>query len=328
MKRIFIFLCSLFLCVFTTNPLSAIASKDTQNAKNDLRILELLPNLLCPLAVDPSIPADFVALSPNGTLDLYDWIYWGPKDVLEAYFEDPVSLNRPVIRVKLSANTTQTGPDSFDKNTKQLFKRLEKEDPEFASIETKWGNYPVIALRAKKEGHLAMMAWVGLNNPEAGWTLCFNLIYPDMKDHPNKEDHELWDSLLMKTTQLTDNDYFKACGQDLQEGYTLVNFGGAKLKMLAEKRQKDGKIQVVVIPESSDIEFHYVDMIEALMGAEWKYKEPMVKVYGEIVINKENFHSIINSVTSIFFKTVPEFSFKEEEANKKHYLIFQKNSDQ
>ena len=130
------------------------------------------------------------------------------------------------------------------------------------------------------------MAWVGLNDPEAGWTLLFNLVYPDKKGHPNKKDRQLWESLIMKTTQLKDGDYFKACGQDLQEGYTLVNVGGAKLKMLAEKRQSDGTLQVVVIPESSDVEFHYVDMMECAMGAKWKYGEPMVKVYGEIAVNE------------------------------------------
>jgi hypothetical protein len=41
----------------------AIAPQDKHDVKSDLRILELLPNLLCPLAVDPGIPADFVALS-------------------------------------------------------------------------------------------------------------------------------------------------------------------------------------------------------------------------------------------------------------------------
>ena len=104
------------------NPLTAIALKDKQDAKNDLRILELLPNLLCPLAVDPGIPADFIALSPSGTLDPYDWIYWGPKDVLKAYFENPTSLKVPIIRVKLSANVAQTGPNSFHKASWNLLK--------------------------------------------------------------------------------------------------------------------------------------------------------------------------------------------------------------
>lgn len=183
--------------------LTAIASKDQQDTKKDLRILELLPNLLCPLAVDPSIPADFIALSPRGTLDVYDWIYWGPKDILKAYFEDPTSLKVPILRVKLSSNVAQTGPNSF--NNEESLKMLEKTNPKgFASIETQWGDYPILAIRTQMEGRLIFMAWVGLNDPEAGWTLMFNLVYPDKEGHPNKKDRQLWESLLMKTTQLKD----------------------------------------------------------------------------------------------------------------------------
>jgi len=324
MQRILIFLYALFVCIFIMNPLTAKVPKDRQDAKNDLRILELLPHLLCPLAVDPGIPADFVALSPRGTLNPYEWIYWGPKDVLKAYFENPSSLKAPVLRVKLSANVAQIGPNSFNNDgSKESLKMLKREDPQgFASIETQWGDYPVLAIRTQMEGRLIFMAWVGLNDPEAGWTLMFNLVYPDKKGRPNKKDHQLWGSLLTKTTQLKDGDYFKACGQDLQEGYTLVDVGGAKLRMLAEKRQSDGTLQVVVIPESSDVEFHYVDMMECLMGAKWKYGEPIIKVYGEIVVNSENVKSTTDYVTSIFFKTVPEFSFKKEDGKK--LLIFQK----
>jgi len=328
MQRIFIFLYSLSVCIFAMNPLAAIAiaSKEQQDGKNDLRILELLPNLLSPLAVDPAIPADFIALSPKGTLDPYDWIYWGPKDVLKAYFENPTSLKVSVLRVKLSANVAQTDPNSFHKGFVEPLKMLQQKDPKgFASIETQWGDYPIVAIRTKMEGHLIFMAWVGLNDPGAGWTLVFNLVYPDKKGHPNKKDRQLWESLIMKTTQLKDGDYFKACGQDLQEGYTLVNVGGAKLKMVAEKRQSDGTLQVVVIPESSGVEFHYVDMMECLMGAKWKYGEPMVKVYGEIVVNNESVKSTTDYISSIFFKTVPEFSFKKEDGKK--LLIFQKSCD-
>lgn len=78
MQRILIVLSLLFACIFIMNPLMAIAPQGKQDVKNDLRILELLPNFLCPLAVDPGIPADFVALSPNEILDPYDFIYWGP----------------------------------------------------------------------------------------------------------------------------------------------------------------------------------------------------------------------------------------------------------
>lgn len=321
MQRIFMFL--LFAWMLIMNPLIAVAPQDTQDVKKDLRILELLPNLLCPLAVDPGIPADFIALSPNGILDLYGLIYWGPEDVLKAYFEDPSSLKVPLIRVKLSACVAQTGPNSFHPIFMEYLKKLQQEDPKgFASIETQWGDYPVIAIRGVTNDQLNFTAWVGLNDPEAGWTLVFDLVYPDKKGHPNKKDRQLWESLLTKTTQLKEGDYFKACGQDLQEGYTFVNVGGAKLKMIAEKRQSDGMLQVVVIPENSNVEFHYMDMMECAMGAEWKCGEPMVKVYGEIILHDNQFESITDYITSIFFKTVSDFSFTKD--NEKKLLIFQK----
>lgn len=53
MQRIYVFLSLLFACMLIMNPLIAIAPQGKQDVKNDLRILELLPNLLCPLAVDP-----------------------------------------------------------------------------------------------------------------------------------------------------------------------------------------------------------------------------------------------------------------------------------
>lgn len=327
MQRIFIFLCLLFMCIVIASSLIPIDLKDKQETKNDLRILDLLPNLLCPLAVDPGVPADFVALSPRGAVDPYDWIYWGPKDVLKAYFENPASLKEPILRVKLSANVAQVGPNAFNNEASmESIKKMKEEDPKgVAFLETQWGDYPVLALRVPYD-RLIFMAWVGLNDPESGWTLMFNLVSPNEEGRPNKQDRQLWANLLEKTTSLKDGDYFKAYGQDLQEGYTTVNVGGAKLKMLAEKRQSDGTLQVVVIPESPDVKFHYVDMMECAMGAKWKYGEPMVKVYGEIVVNNENPKSITHYVTSVFFKTVPEFSFKKEEG--KQILIFQKTCDE
>lgn len=326
MQRISKFQCLLFACISILNPLIAITPQAQQDVKNNLRILDLLPNLLSPLVVDPAIPADFVALSPNGVLDPYDFIYWGPKNVLIAYFKNPSSLKVPLIRLKLSEMVVQTGPTTFDKNFMECLKKLTQGDPKaFTYIQTQWGDYPVLGVRYILEGRLNFTAWVGLNDSEAGWTLMFDLVYPNKKGHPNKEDHQLWESLLTKTTQLQGGDYFKAHGQDLQEGYTLVNIGGAKLKMIAEKRQSDGTLQVVVIPENPSVEFYYADMMECVMGATWKQGEPMVKVYGEVVLNDKNLKVTTDCVTSIFFKTVPDFSFKKNDEKK--YLIFQKNCE-
>lgn len=132
----------------------------------------------------------------------------------------------------------------------------------------------------------------------------------------------------MDSEKLTDGDYFKACGQDLQEGYTIVTVCGAKVKMLAEKREKDGQLQVVVIPQTDDVEFFYEDMQECLMGAQWKYKEPLLKVYGTFVIKKTGYAAnSMGYVTSIFLPTVPEFTAdKPSVKEKKQAYIFQKKS--
>lgn len=327
MKKILAILCSLFLCTGTMSTVYAMVSNETQEVKDDLRILKLLPNLLCHLAVEPMIPEDFIALAPGGSLDLYDWIYWGPRDTLEAYFKDESSLNQPILRVKLSANVAQTGPKEFNGDSDELVRMMKKKNPKgFFYTESQWGNYPILALRSKIEKEVVIMAWVGLNDPEAGWTLMFNLVYPKGKGHPNKEDCAFWEAFIRDTKQLTDGDFFKACGQDLQSGYTIVNIGGAKLKVIAEKRHKDGQLQVVVIPETPNIEFHYVDMIEGRMGAQWKWGEPLVKVYGTIVVNGKNTKTNIDQVTSIFVQTVPEFSFKKEEMKEENGMsIYQKN---
>jgi hypothetical protein len=312
----------LFACLCATNSIAATASEIQHDGTNDLRILDLLPNLSTPLAVDPGVPDDFVARSLQGPLDPYNWIYWGPKDVLKAYFENPASLAEPVLRVKLSANLAQTGPDTFSEDLPEALKQWKSD--ELVCTAMRWGDYPVFAARMKLEGRLVLMAWVGLNDRGAGWTLMFNLVYPDKAGHPDNEDLALWTGFLEKTKQLSDGEYFKARGLDMQEGYTLVTAGHAKLKMIAEKRKRDGELQVVVIPESSDVEFHYSNMDECFMGAKWKYGEPIVKVYGTIVFKRDNFKSINEYVTTIFFKEVSEFSFEEEEGK---MLIFKKSGD-
>lgn len=284
----------------------------TLNAESNLRILELMPNLLCPLAVDPALPADFIALSPTGNLSTYDWIYWGPKETLEAYFKDQTSLKQPIIRVKLSANVAQKTFGKLEKDAGLT--ALLQNDPQSTFYETKWGAYPVQSVKAKLGEQVIRLAWVGLNDPESGWIMNFNLITPN-----EASVEPFWSDFINKTTPLKDADYFKACGQDLQEGYTRVTAGDAKLKMIAEKRERDGTLQLTVIPESPILNFNYLGMEECRMGAEWKYGEPMVKVYSEITTGEKNWKNIIRNVSSIFYKVVPEFTYTKDE----HPLTFQ-----
>lgn len=326
MKQFFRLFFFLFTFTSTINPLNAVIGKEAKDTQKDLRILELLPNLLCPLAIDPGIPAHFIALSRQGVLDPSDWIYWGPKDVLEAYFKDPSSLKEPILRVKLSLNVAQSGPKEFNGSNAECIKILKGTMPaEFSSLEHQWGVYPILSIRTTVEDKVAIFAWVGLNDAESGWTLLFNLVYPDKKGHPNKEDCAFWNNFIMETNQLVNGDYFKACGQDLQDGFTLVNMAGTKLKILAERRQKDDKLQVVVVPQTPNTEFHYINMEEGFMGAPWKHGEPMIKVHGEIVKCDGNNKNIINYFASIFIKTVSEFSIeKENKEDDKNYLFILK----
>ena len=305
--------------ILITSGLSAKAASE-----NDFRIQGLLPNLLIPLAVEPAVPDNFVALSPNGSPDLFEWVYWAPKGTSAKVLKDPTLLKGPILKVQLSANVIQTGSDSFSsENDLEILKNHAPED--FACIRTRWGNYPVIAVRTRMLDKVIFLAWVGLNDPQDGWTLLFNMVYPDTTGHPNKNDEDFWQNFIMNTTQLEEGDYFKALGQDLQDGYTVVKSAGAKVKMLAEKRVSDNTVRVLVIPESPHTTYQYSDMTEGRMGAQWRFGEPLVKVYGDILVEDKNFKCTINHNTSIFYKTVQEFSPLKETGKKP--LVFYKQMD-
>jgi len=304
--------------------LSSLTATGMLLANEQPRILDLLPGLLSPLAVEPAIPKNFTAMSPNGKLDPCGWIYWGPKKSLEAYFQDQKSLKEPILSVTLSGNVRQSGPHDFGPEAKQALDMMKAMDPKgFDMIETSWGPYPVLAVKTRMEGHTMMMAWVGLNAPE-GWTLLFNFVYPGQQD-PDKKDMTVWHNFLMNTKVLSGSAFFKAYGQDMQDGLTAVNYGGARYQMMAEKRVSDGMIQIVYTPDMENLAFHYRDMREGLMGAEWKYGSPIVKVYATMITTEGNSTNTIDYVTTIFLKPVSEFSVKQEELKKDTgSLIFRK----
>lgn len=166
------------------------------------RIDQLLPMIFHHLDVEPEVPSDFVAMSRSGNLSLGDWIYWGPKDVLEAYYQDTSSLKQGLIRVKFSPYVVQTGPSNFTKG----FEEIKKYDPDAVFQETKWGDYPVLTVSCLIQEKRAICAWVGLNDYEAGWTLIFNLVYPDDQNEPNDNQRELWENFITKTQPFVFND--------------------------------------------------------------------------------------------------------------------------
>lgn len=316
MKKILLSLYLLTLGITTLSP--SIAMTYEQKPENSPRILELLPNLTKPLAVEPAVPENFIAATHTGRIDLSDWVFWGPKDVLEKAFKNPESLKTPLIKMKLSSNVFQTGPKSFNKEGLDEMKKMSKAfgPNAFSILETQWGNYPVLSMKATLQNTPIFIAWVGLN--DGGQTIMFNLVYPNKQ--PTADDLAFWNNFITKTVPLQGGDYFKAFGLDMQPGYTVINVGGAKFKMIAEKRESDGTIQVEVIPMTKGANFQYLNMGEGFMGGQWKNGQPIVKVFGEIVDNNTN--TTTSHTTSIFYKVVPDFTSVKDADSKSQ--IFQK----
>ena len=297
--------------------------------QNYLRILQLLPkDLVCPLAINPAIPEDFIALNPEDMPNCSNWTYWGPEEALKTYFKDPASLKEPVLRVTLSPSIAQTKPNILDSTEiKQFIEEMKSQNQkDFTYLETLWGDYPVFTVQVKFENRTMVMAWVGQNCLDSRSVLMFNLVYPENQNHPSEKDLLLWNNFINKTELLTDGEYFKAHGQDLQPGYTIVTEPGGKLTIHAEKREKDGEIQIVVIPESQNVKFHYARMEEVRMGAQWKYGEPLLKVYGTIETYGVYGFVVNDQVTSIFLKNVSDFSLGDDEMKKSNNLVFRRSS--
>lgn len=312
----------LFTFLLMTNVLRAVSPDKAFEAKENLRILELLPNLLRTFAVEPAIPSDFVAMDSYNKRYLDGWTYWGPKDVLEDYFKNPDSLKRAVLRVQVSNNLSQIGDKIGDKSFDAWIQMMEKENPNtFSIIEHRWGDYPVKVLKYETEGQGLFFACVGLNDKKGGHVLIFNLVYPENKQL-SSEDKQLWDRLIMDTKGLTNGDFFRANGQDLQPGYTIVKRANVKLKMTAEKRKRDGAIQVVMVPLTPTTEFLFQDMEIGSMNAEWNFGKPMVGVLGTL---QDKTLISLGYVVTIFLEEVEDFSVNKDGLPKNtNYHVYQK----
>ena len=275
----------------------------------DLRIQKLLPGYMILPAVEPCLPAHFVALRHP-----QDWskVYWGDKDVLEAYFEKGIShLKSAVIRVDVSLSVSQIDENSFSD---------EGSDSDLASQgiknwvinKWKWGLHPVMSMDATMDDDEVNVAWIGLN--EGGQVLCAALIYPPNQHAPSAEDSKMWSEFLKKTKPLDEHAFYKAHGQDLREGFTLVNVYGSVLKVSAEKRIRDGKIQVNIQPADETISCKCLAVEQMLMPAEWHFFEPIVKIQSEIQVSSDA-NIICHNTITVLLKKVSEFSNSEETPN-------------
>jgi len=268
-------------------------------------------------------PEDFVAMAPEGELDPGDWIYWGPKEVLEVYFKDQKKLSQPIFRVTLNSKTMQKSLDT----KKEFEKVLDEIKKEGAKVQSKfhghWGIYPVGAFHGNIKKKQLFIGWAGLNAAD-GWTLLFEMLVPEQKKRPNTEDIRLWQTFLEKTKQLPEPQFFKAHGQDLQPGFTIVNIEGSKLRISAEKRKSDNKFKITVLPLTDDVEFQCREAGEGLMAANWKKGEPLAKVWGTVIKTDGNYQLSDSLTVSILLKLVDEFTVTpEEQKPNSKALVFQ-----
>jgi hypothetical protein len=213
------------------------------------RIMSLLGPLDAPLAVEPYIPSNFEATSKTGTLDMNDWVYWGPKEVVESYFLDPTSLKQSLIRVRLSQTVRQNGPDRFNSENDDLCKLMAPLGlKRLFDVRMQWGKYPIYCITAEFDKKWLYTAWVGLSDPQ-GTTLMFELVYPGKK--PSTTDFELWDQFLDKTRIAPEPIYGDSFRLSYAPGATDVAFYGEKFALIGEQRYSDKLIQIVVDPKKS-----------------------------------------------------------------------------
>lgn len=147
--------------------------------------------------------------------------------------------------------------------------------------------------------------YVGLND-ESGAVLFFNLVIPNTPDGEKKA-LELWNSFFQNTKELPGPLFIKAKGQEMHLGYTLVDIAGRKVKVLAEKRRSDKKVQFILMPlEGSNVEFKFEKASTGRMAMDWHKNEPLIKIDGVYVVDQGWLH--YGMTTSVLIKEVEEFT--------------------
>jgi hypothetical protein len=278
---------------------------DDIDVTQPLRIHELIPREEIPsvLAIEPALPKDFIALGAKGDQNYCDWVYWGTEKAIKDFLKDEKLLSEPLIRVKLSTNFAQREYGSFDeKEIRDEFSQIKA--PKISTEFGKWGSYPYCLLSSPDDEKIHS-ALVGMNDEGNGNVLMFQLVTPQ-KPGLKVSALQLWKYFFENTKELPEPLLFKAHGQEMHPGYTIVDVVGHKIKIIAERRRSDQKIQFGVIPEDQIDEFKPNEAFLTLMGANWHHNEPLLKISGQFVIDKGWFN--LFTTASILIQEVEEFT--------------------
>jgi|JI9StandDraft_1071089.scaffolds.fasta_scaffold26949_3 hypothetical protein len=262
-----------------------------------IRIQELMPtrNQVSFIGIEPAIPKNFVAMSPSGKLDYWnECVFWGPKEVLEAYLNNKdVGPSEPILMLGFSPSMKQKRPEVF-----------EDRDIGKTTIVGNWGQYPYLINSAKLVGQKINTLHVGLNDDKTGAVLCFTLVTPNKLE--DEVSLKFWKNFIENTKELPPPLLYKVLGQELHPGYTIVDVAGRKIKAIAERKKSSRRIQFIIIPEDSSIEFKFDQAFQMFMEVDWHFGEPVVKIEGAYCI--DNNWIVYQMTTTVLIKEVEEFS--------------------
>lgn len=266
-----------------------------------VRILDLLPGIQDPLAIDPALPASFVAKPVDEKEpSFYQGYVWADKDAIDEIIQDPKKAKEPFFLLSISRNVSQVSADKFS-----FEENFEKDltTAGFANIQVKrlsWGTYPVLAIEAEnREGKKHYVAWIGLNAepimdlPSAGVVLVVNFVFQGKE--PSKADLALWNRFLEETKPLPEREAQEAYGYEMQEEGTLFSRGKIKIKVTAKRVGE--RVDVKATPLSPNTEFTIKHVREAPLATEWHHGKPSVKVFGEATYEKgEDSETVFTSI--------------------------------
>ncbi|MDX8430201.1 MAG: hypothetical protein SNF33_00090 (plasmid) [Candidatus Algichlamydia australiensis] len=280
-----------------------------------LRIKDFIPDdaLAATLAVDPALPENFIARSPNtDEKDYLMGVYWGSEKAINEYFKDPNTLSEPIIRARLSLNVAQDNPAGFDEE--KLKKEVKTDYPKGTLHKLgNWGNYQYSLISTVMEGRKLDLGWVCLND-ESRAVLFLQLIRPEKGIYSDEKAKKLWNTFFEETTELPNPLFAKAYGYELYKGYSILSVSGYRYKIAAQKRRRDGKVLFCITPLSESLRFNY-ENAEFVTGDEddWLKGELLLVVSGAVEINNKKLNLTSFRSDGVRLEEVEEFTLTKPE---------------
>lgn len=301
--RYFVLMGALLTMIFS----NVICAGDSEPSELP-RICALIPDTWVEFpAIAPAIPADYIMMRYDNLMS----IAWGAKEDLDGYKMEEAQ-NPPNRAIFLLNHSTeqQTGPNSFSFTKKSFIQEMQKAGVKVTRARNaRWGEYPLFIYEGNgPRGQCLRSIWVGLNSPD-GWVLHISMI-------PTKnrmEDEKLWNRFVEDTKTLSGAEYFQAYGSDMKDGMTTHWCAKAAVKAQAERRSKDKKLAIKVIPLNEYTTFQVHKSLQTIMSGGWRNGDPVTKIYGTMTYKSDQYNNQINAVVNVFTKEVSEFSFEPDD---------------